>query len=262
MSRSCFLSILSVFILSSCITYKDLNYVQKTSNDIPQYPDTVSYKEYLLQKGDYLNIRVYSLNQEDVALYNCDNNMSGQNMGDDASLRLCLYLIDEHGDIYYPYIGKVAVEGKTARQIKFELENIFRENIAKYVSIDVNLANRSFSVIGEGVSKRINMPHDKITVFQALAMVGDLPVYANRSKVKLVRPTDKGTIIKEFDLRSKSIINSEYYYIQPNDVLYVQNSGNKYIGIYHISNAINVVVSTASLSIMAYKLINTIKSNK
>lgn len=236
--------------------------MQKTSDDVMQYPDTVSYKEYQLQKGDYLNIRVYSLNKEDVALYNCDNNVSGQNMGDDASLRLCLYLIDEQGYIYYPYIGKVAVEGKTIRQIKFELENMFKENIAKYVSIDVNLANRSFSVIGEGISKRIDMPHDKITVFQALAMVGDLPVYANRSKIKLIRPTDKGTVVKEFDLRSKSIINSEYYYIQPNDVLYVENSKNKYIGIYHISNAINVAVSTASLGIIAYKLIKTLKSSK
>ncbi|KGN81307.1 hypothetical protein HW49_04205 [Porphyromonadaceae bacterium COT-184 OH4590] len=248
--------------MSSCITYKDLNYMQKTSDDVMQYPDTVSYKEYQLQKGDYLNIRVYSLNKEDVALYNCDNNVSGQNMGDDASLRLCLYLIDEQGYIYYPYIGKVAVEGKTIRQIKFELENMFKENIAKYVSIDVNLANRSFSVIGEGISKRIDMPHDKITVFQALAMVGDLPVYANRSKIKLIRPTGKGTVVKEFDLRSKSIINSEYYYIQPNDVLYVENSKNKYIGIYHISNAINVAVSTASLGIIAYKLIKTLKSSK
>lgn len=236
--------------------------MQKTSDDVMQYPDTVSYKEYQLQKGDYLNIRVYSLNKEDVALYNCDNNVSGQNMGDDASLRLCLYLIDEQGYIYYPYIGKVAVEGKTIRQIKFELENMFKENIAKYVSIDVNLANRSFSVIGEGISKRIDMPHDKITVFQALAMVGDLPVYANRSKIKLIRPTGKGTVVKEFDLRSKSIINSEYYYIQPNDVLYVENSKNKYIGIYHISNAINVAVSTASLGIIAYKLIKTLKSSK
>ncbi|MDO4727281.1 MAG: polysaccharide biosynthesis/export family protein [Porphyromonadaceae bacterium] len=236
--------------------------MQKTSDDVMQYPDTVSYKEYQLQKGDYLNIRVYSLNKEDVALYNCDNNVSGQNMGDDASLRLCLYLIDEQGYIYYPYIGKVAVEGKTIRQIKFELENMFKENIAKYVSIDVNLANRSFSVIGEGISKRIDMPHDKITVFQALAMVGDLPVYANRSKIKLIRPTDKGTVVKEFDLRSKSIINSEYYYIQPNDVLYIENSKNKYIGIYHISNAINVAVSTASLGIIAYKLIKTLKSSK
>lgn len=236
--------------------------MQKTSDDVMQYHDTVSYKEYQLQKGDYLNIRVYSLNKEDVALYNCDNNVSGQNMGDDASLRLCLYLIDEQGYIYYPYIGKVAVEGKTIRQIKFELENMFKENIAKYVSIDVNLANRSFSVIGEGISKRIDMPHDKITVFQALAMVGDLPVYANRSKIKLIRPTGKGTVVKEFDLRSKSIINSEYYYIQPNDVLYVENSKNKYIGIYHISNAINVAVSTASLGIIAYKLIKTLKSSK
>lgn len=236
--------------------------MQKTSDNVMQYPDTVSYKEYQLQKGDYLNIRVYSLNKEDIALYNCDNNVSGQNMGDDASLRLCLYLIDEQGYIYYPYIGKVAVEGKTIRQIKFELENMFKENIAKYVSIDVNLANRSFSVIGEGISKRIDMPHDKITVFQALAMVGDLPVYANRSKIKLIRPTDKGTVVKEFDLRSKSIINSEYYYIQPNDVLYVENSKNKYIGIYHISNAINVAVSTASLGIIAYKLIKTLKSSK
>ena len=60
------------------------------------------------------------------------------------------------------------------RDVKFELEEIFNKNIAKYIFVDIALANRSFSIIGEGVSKRIAMPHDKITIFQTLAMAGDL----------------------------------------------------------------------------------------
>ena len=104
------------------------------------------------------------------------------------------------------------------------------------------------------------MPHDKITIFQALAMAGDLSEFADRSVVKLVRLTERGTIVKKFDLRSEKIIDSEYYYIHPNDVLYIQPSGIKNVGIKHVSTMLSMAISTASIGIILYKLLNVEKS--
>lgn len=247
----------------SCLTPKSINYMQRPSEHIPDYPDTVGFKEYRLQKGDYINIRLYSLNEADLSLYNCNSsatNASSDLSADNPMGRLCLFIVDNDGNIDYPYIGEIAVAGKTLRDVKFELEEIFNKNIAKYISVDIALANRSFSIIGEGVSKRIAMPHDKITIFQALAMAGDLSDFADRSIVRLVRLTDRGTIVKKFDLRTEKIIDSEYYYIQPNDVLYIQPSGIKNVGIKHVSTMLSMAISTASIGIILYKVFNVAKS--
>lgn len=248
-----FFIILAIAIFAtSCVTSKHVNYMQKPSASIPDYPDTIKFEDYKLQKGDYLNIRVYSLNDADISLYNCGRYNISRQAGDAAGSRLCLYMIDEDGKIEYPYLGEIEAEGKTTRQLKFELEDLFKQDVAKHLSVDVYLANRSFSIIGEGKSSRINLPHEKITIFQALAMAGDLTTYADRKKVKLVRNTPEGTIVKEFDLRTEKIIDSEYYYIQPNDVIYIQYSFAKHVGITHISNAISVTLSTTSFGLMIY----------
>ena len=247
----------------SCLTPKSINYMQRPSEHIPDYPDTVGFKEYRLQKGDYINIRLYSLNEADLSLYNCNSsttNASSDLSADNPMGRLCLFIVDNDGNIDYPYIGEIAVAGKTLRDVKFELEEIFNKNIAKYISVDIALANRSFSIIGEGVSKRISMPHDKITIFQALAMAGDLSDFADRSIVRLVRLTERGTIVKKFDLRTEKIIDSEYYYIQPNDVLYIQPSCIKNVGIKHVSTMLSMAISTASIGIILYKVFNVAKS--
>ena len=141
MFRKTVLSIPLFLCMFSCVTTKSLNYMQKPSDGIPNYVDTVGFSEYAVQKGDYLNIRVYSLNKEDISLYNCNENTSDYNNTDEASSRLCLYVVDEQGDIYYPYIGSLQVLGKTTRQIKSELEDMFKRDIAKYVSVDVSLVN-------------------------------------------------------------------------------------------------------------------------
>ena len=255
MNKYFLISTAVILLLASCVTTKQINYLQKPSVVIPDYADTVGFREYRLQRGDYLSIKVYSLNKNDnIDIYNGNGMNVSINGADNPSQRLYLYMIDEDGNIDYPYLGKIAALGKTTREVKFELEDAFKSNISKYISVDVFLTNRSFSIIGESGSKRINLPHEKVTIFQALAMAGDLSVYSDRSKIKLVRLTEKGTVVKEFDLRTEKIIDSEFYYIQPNDVIYVQHTFSKYVGIQHITNAISVTLSTISFGTLIYKL--------
>ncbi|MDR1591969.1 MAG: polysaccharide biosynthesis/export family protein [Prevotellaceae bacterium] len=241
----------AVLLLSSCMTTRQVNYFQ-TGGNIPQYADSVAYQDYLLQKGDYLFVRVYSIRPDEVTPYNGPINLM-QYGSDNSTARLYMYLVEEDGCIDYPYIGKMQVLGKSVREVKFLFEEYFSELISDF-SVDVRLVNRTFSIIGESGSGRYQIPKEKLTIFQALAMFGDLSQYSDRTKVQLIRQTTDSTVVKTFDLRPKSIIHSEYYYIQPNDVLYIQFSNAKYFGINHFTQAIGVTLSTASFGLMLYNV--------
>jgi len=234
----------------SCVTTKQLNYFQKSGMGIPNYTDSVGFQEYKLQSGDYLYIKVYTVKKEEMELLNDGQNRDFSNAVD-ATARLFLYLIEEDGHFEYPYIGQIYALGKTSRELKYEMEERLKD-VLTHFSVDVKLANRTFSIITDNKSQRIQIPAEKLTIFQALAMSGDLAQYSDRSKVKLVRQTEEGTTVKVFDLRPKSIIDSEFYYIQPNDVLYVQHTFAKHFGIDHITTAISATLGTVSLGLIIY----------
>lgn len=236
------------------MTTKRLNYLQ-TGSGIPEYADSVEYEDYRLQRGDYIYIRIYSPNPEDLATYNgSSGSQQNSERADGPTARLLLYLVSEDGTINYPYVGKLDVIGKTTREVKFILEDALRESISAF-SVDVKLSNRSFSVLGESGSGRYQIPKEKLTIFQALAMSGDMTLYAKRSKIQVIRQTEAGTIVKTFDLRSESLINSEYYYIQPNDVIYVPFDNAKFFGVSHFTGVMSLAISTLSFGLLIYGLV-------
>ena len=243
----------------SCVTTKQLNYFQESGKGIPKYADTIGFQEYKLQKGDYLYIKIYAVEKEEMELFNDGTNRDFSTYTDNANSRVYLYLIEEDGYFDYPYAGKIYALGKTSREVKQEIE-ILLKDVLSHFSVDVKLANRTFSIITDNKSQRISIPSEKLTIFQALAMYGDLSQYSDRSKIKLVRQTENGTIVKNFDVRAKSIIDSEFYYIQPNDVLYVQHTFSKYFGIDHFTTAISATLGTASFVLIVYKVGKNIKN--
>ncbi|MDO4190707.1 MAG: polysaccharide biosynthesis/export family protein [Bacteroidales bacterium] len=237
------------------MTRRNNNYFQSRAS-LPQY-DSVAFEEYRLQKGDYLDIRVNSMVKDDETLFNNGQRSTRLN-GDNAHSRLFLYLVEEDGTIIFPYVGAVPVLGKTLREVKQVLEKSL-EDMMNSFSVDVRLANGSFSIIGESGSGRYNIPKERLTIFQALAMSGDLSEYSDRTKIRVIRQTVNGTIVKEFDLRSESIINSEFYYIQPNDVIYVQFSDAKFFGVSHITGLISTILSTISVGMLVWGLVESFK---
>jgi polysaccharide export outer membrane protein len=239
---------------------REINYFQKPAADIPNYADTVGYQEYKLQKGDYLSIRIYALRPEDVAMYNDQNQSSGDEAGDNSYARLYLYLVEEDGNIDYPYLGKIPALGKNTRELKYDLEERLKD-VAKYCTADVRLATRTVSIIGESGSRRLNLPTEQITIFQALAMSGDLSEFSDRMNIKIVRQINDSTVVKEFDIRTRSIINSEFYYLQPNDVIYVQHNFAKYFGINKFTSVMSATLSTVSFGMMLYSVGKNIKES-
>lgn len=250
-----------VWFCTSCVTTRHLNYLQPSGHGIPDYADTLVYQDYKLQKGDYLYIQIHSPNADEVAMYNGYMSQQSVNNTDNfdvATSRLFLYLVGEDGAINYPYVGKIPVLGKTTREVKFLLEDALRESVS-YASVDVKLSNRSFSILGESGSGRYLMPKEKLNIFQALAMCGDMSYYAKRNEIQIIRQTESGTVVKTFDLRGESIINSEFYYIQPNDVIYVPFSNAKFFGVQHFTGVLSLSMSTISFGVFIYGIVTMIQ---
>ncbi len=253
--------------LSSCVTARKVNYMQKPDKQIPSYTDTLSFEDYKVRIGDRLYIYVYSLDEKIMKMYNAGGSSSSQMRqqmtggGMNSSYDLYTYLVDEEGTIDFPTIGKLYVQNLTSRQVKMlleeELSKLLQE-IPGYstISVEVHIVNRSFSIIG-AQSGRYPITKEKMTIFEALALAGDLGEFNSRKEVKLVRERNGVTTIKTFDARSEDIVNSEYYYIEPNDIIYIRQIPGYSFGINHVTTVIGVTAATISFGVFIYTIVQT-----
>ena len=259
-----------VVLMASCVTSKKVNYLQEPTkhNKIPSYADTIDFEEYKLRTGDRLYIYVYSLDENIMHMYNAGGGQSRSQMmqqmqysGGRTTNELYSYLIDKEGFIDFPTIGKVQVAGLTTREAKRlmeeQLSSLLKE-IPGYatISVEVTVMQRTFSLIGVK-SGRYPIDKEKMTIFEALALMGNLQTYSDRSRVKIIREINGETVIKTFDLRSKDIINSEFYYVQPNDIIYVRELTGKAFGITSAGAGVAVVSATLSFGIFVYTIVAT-----
>ena len=104
------------------------------------------------------------------------------------------------------------------------------------------------------------LPKEKVTIFEALAMAGDIADFGDRSDIKIVREVGDSTIILNVDVRSADIINSEYYYVEPNDVIYIRKIPGYSFGINSLATAISVTAGTISFGVFIYSLVMRIKN--
>ncbi len=245
-------------ILTSCVTPHELYYLQtpkNSLNSIAAYKDTVSYQDYKLKVGDKLYIQVYSTDEKTNALFGGGAMTGGlQIMSSNSdNMDLFLYIINDSGKIHLPLLGELEVVGKTVRETKFFLEDTIK-TILPMNSVDVRILGRFFSIIGGGKSGRFAMIKEKLNIFQAIAMFGDFGTFIDRSKIRIIRQTNKGTVIKVFDVRSADILHSEFYYIEPNDVIYLEPLTAQFFGINNLWAFVSVGLTTFSFALLIYKL--------
>lgn len=247
-------TLLMAILLSSCVTSKTINYLQKPGFDIPSYKDSISFSDYKLRIGDRVLIRIYSTDEATNAAFGYSSQLLS---GSGSSQELYTYLVEKNGSIQFPMIGEIPVVGKTLREATVVVEKSL-EPLAKFSSAEMRVVNRSFSVIGNGNSAYVNMPQEKINIFKALAMAGDVGAYDDRSRIRILRETDHGTQIKVFDLRSADILHSEFYYIEPNDVIYIQPLNEQFFRINNLTTLISTVVGTFSFGVLLVESVKRI----
>ena len=253
-------------LLASCVTSKKVNLLQEAGKKgIPSYADTLSYEDYRVRTGDRLYVYVYSIDERVSSMFNASGNgvnssqiRQGNNMN--GSYDLYTYLVYDDGTIDYPMVGRLEVRGKTTREIKNDLEHRLMEYVQdqvdyKLLSVEVNIVRRSFSVISDHGSGTFSIEKEKVTIFEALAMAGDIGDFGDRSKVRIVREIEGQTQVKVFDVRSEDIVNSEFYYIEPNDVIYIQRIKGQSFGVNSVATTISVAATTLAFGGFIYGLV-------
>ena len=210
----------------SCKPKENMVYMEKEKNIAESKINQAVFYGAHIQSGDVLDIKVTAFDENAVRpfnLYSMNNSTSaGQVNGQTAQLAPQGYLVDNEGFIYFPVLGKLYIKGMTLAQLRADLE----KRLLAYLSdplVSIKQLNFNITVLGEVKNPgQYTNPSDKITVLQALGLAGDMTDYGNRTNVKLIREIDGVSKTFTIDFTNKNITNSPYYYMQQNDVLYIE----------------------------------------
>jgi len=173
-------------------------------------------------------------------------------MGGGSFMDLYTYLVMDDGTISFPMIGKVFIDGLSVREATMKLEKEI-EPYYKFSTVEIKIVQRYFSVLGGGSVGYYAIPREKINIFQALAMAGNIDVFGDRSKVRIIRENKEGTEIKTFDVRSKDIIHSEFFYVEPNDVIYIQTVDEQFYSVTSLTGLFTTILTTVSFGTIIYQ---------
>ncbi|MCE1156601.1 MAG: polysaccharide biosynthesis/export family protein [Bacteroidales bacterium] len=228
---------------TSCYNYKNIGLLQERNPALPVY-DPVDYADYKLRINDEVIFRLMSSDETISRLLLSDQYISNNQ-------QVMAYRIFPDGTIDLPYIKRIPVEGLTVHEAARVVEKRFRE-VLPDASVIMALANKNFTVIGEAGSGVFPIYKDRLTIYQALSMSGELNYTGDHKRVKIIRESDAGTEILEFDIRPRSVINSKYYYIYPNDIIYIQKAKSSFWKINSYGSFVSIFTSSLSLILTAY----------
>jgi polysaccharide biosynthesis/export protein len=208
------------FALSSCGNTKNATYFPGLKDG--SIPSNTPYPESVIQKSDILSINVSSLNAEASASFNSPNASAGGATGGAGGP--IGYLVNTEGNIQFPIIGSIKAEGLTKNQLK---NNIAKSLTDKKLLLDpivtIRFINFRVTVLGEvNHPTVVTVPNEKISLLEAIGLAGDLTIYAKRNNVMVIREEKDQKIIKRLNLNSDEIFTSPYYYLQSNDIVYVE----------------------------------------
>jgi polysaccharide export outer membrane protein len=209
-------------------------------NKLPQY-DSVPYEPYRIRVNDDIIYRLITLD-ETMSKMLGTNNVSAYGQYANS------YRVHQDSTIDIPFLKPVRIVGLTEAEAQDTLREAFREIIP---DADVKLAlyNKFFSVVGDAHAGQYYIYKEKLNIFQALAMTGDVMNSGDRRHIRIIRPRDGGEEpeILEFDMRTNSIIDSKYYYVYPNDVIYVARTKDSFYKVPTYSGFIGLITSSVAL---------------
>ncbi len=239
--------------LASCISQKNTVYLHNKSafsDGSGSYENDMAV--YKVQSGDFLYINVTSMDPSNISAFASDNRTEYQ-LQSDMGVYLKSYQVNDSGFISLPVVGKVNVAGLSINQVKNKLQTELDE-FYKLTTVTVKLVNFKVSIMGE-----VNRPgtytvyQDKLNIFQAISMGGDLTTYANRKEVNIIRRTKTGgTEIIKVNLLNDSLLELPGYYLHPEDIVYVEPLKSKSFAFTSFPYAIVLSTITTTLLILNF----------
>ncbi len=218
--------LLLINVLSSCSSTKQATYFSNASDTT--ILTRLDEAETLIQKNDMLSVYISSLNPEASAVFNAPNSQATTTSTTTGSASAGGYLVNTDGNIQIPILGNIKAAGLTKKQLKADITNsIIDKKLLIDPIVTIRHLNYEVTVIGE-VSRPtvINVPNEKISLLKALGIAGDITVFGKKDNVMLIREIEGKRKVKRIDLNSNNFLSSSYYYLQPNDIIYVE--ANKY----------------------------------
>lgn len=220
------IGLISISLVSSCIPHKDIVYLQNKNVALDSLQVMVEQqKPYRIQINDILNIRIKVLDQENVTIF---NPIGEGNLNASASERAYFdgFTVDTHGNIRIPELGNINVLGYNTE----EIEELIKSSLLKEqfketanIFITVKLAGLKYTAMGEvGSTGSQVLFQERVNIYEAIANVGDIPITGDRKDVLIIRQYPQGQQIHHLDLTDLNVMQSPYYYIQPNDMIYVK----------------------------------------
>lgn len=248
------LSLVSLFT-SSCLTRKQIAYFQDSNNEHPLNSVKTDIElqkfEPLISPKDILSIFVTSLSPEASSFFN--NAIVKTNSENFAGLAPAVgYLVDVNGNIEMPLIGKVKVGGLTTSQAT----DLIKSQLEKFLlspSVRLYFENYRVTILGEVSRPGVyQVPNEKITLPEALGLAGDLTAYGKRDNILIIREDSDKKSFARLDIRNTEIFASPYYYLHPNDVIYVEPNKGKAAQADAFFRIAPIVISTLTLAAVIY----------
>lgn len=232
-------TLLMSLLLTGCYSYRQVGLLQER-DDLPHY-DSAAYEPYRLQVNDEIIYRIISMDETIAKVMNGNGNTHTNFQYANS------YRIYSDGTVDLPFLAPVKLSGLTELEAQDTLRKVIREIIP---DADVKLAlyNKHFTILGDAHSGTYNIYKERMTIFQALAMSGDLMNSGDRRHVRIIRPhgNDEPEVL-EFDIRTNTIIDSKYYYVYPNDLIYVSRDQGSFYKQASYSSFLALITSSVAL---------------
>lgn len=247
-----FSSIIFFIIFStSCVDTQKLKYFSNLSDSQIVHLPNVQRSQAIIMPDDILDVKIAGANEGTAALFNTYSANPSTNAASSNTTNLSGYLVDINGEIEFPVIGKIKAAGLTKDQFKEKLKAAVSTYL-KEPLISVRFANFRFTVLGEvKVPGSFVVNNERVTILEALGLAGDMTSYSKRTGVRIIRDSSGVREIGIVDFADKSIFNSKYYYLQRNDVIYIEPEKYKtrFEDISRISSITATIVSLIAISI-------------
>lgn len=261
MTRMFFYLLLSLSVLfTSCIPVKDLTYLQDKNTSIEKSNiSVVKSKPYRLQVSDILKINIKAIDPKLVSIFNTtENNVDV--VKSESSLYFDGFTVDDHGNIRVPVLGEINVMGYTLEEVRIKIEKQLLEEYFKSeanIFVTVKLAGFRYTINGEvGSTGTKTLFQDHVNIMEAIANSGDITTVGNRKSVTVIRQTPTGVEMNDIDLTDKNVMKSPYYYLQPNDYIYVKPLKQKTWGTGQTGiQSIGTIITLLSLATTVYLII-------
>ena len=277
-------------LASSCVRNRDYIYLQNPSEqaywetsplrsqrlkkarqtmslrDSSAYLPYQNPEDYLIQMNDILRVDIKSFDEKTNQLFNAFNTQNVQMSGNMAlsggdPFFMTGYTVDDSGYLELPVLGKIALLGLTVQQaqnrVQKEVDRYFTEAFVK-----ISLGGIRFSVMGEVLRPgKFSVMQNRVTILEAVASAGDLKPDANRRRVQLIRQYPGGSRVVVLDLTNQNLLTSPYYFVRPNDLIYVSPLRVRELGTgLNAQQSMGAILTAISLLVNSILLYNTLRN--